>query len=311
MRDTSSAPIALIVSGDSYKGAFFKRTLKALFYIIEASDSFTAVDWLKSVQASLVIIDEKSLASTWPILADHIRKLAGYREVPILLITNNLKKNFLVEALNLGISDFINEPFDADEIFQRILVSTQSKPVTKKVSLLTRKFKKAPVAAPRKLSSPQRFVINEEAIKQIATVQKKHQSLCLLLLEVDDFQKLLLEIKESEEKLTEHINKYLNAQLRKLDSILPQGGGRFLMMMPNTSHRAAMAIAEMMRKDFQKHKFHFKNCTFTLSLSIGLVSLDKNSALTKSAYDQFGSLLGKVGKALGKAKQTGNKIVSE
>ncbi len=311
MQASSSIPVALVVSGDSYKSAFFKRTLKGLFYVLDAADSFTAVDWLKSIQASLIIIDEKSLATAWPILADHIRKLPGYKETPLLLITNNLKKNFLVDALSMGISDFINEPFEADEIFQRILVATESHPVAMKVSLMTKKFKKAPSAPPRNLSLPQRFVITEEAIKQVANVQKKHQSLCLLLLESDNFQKTVSNIQDAEEKLISHVHQYLKSHLRDLDVLLPQGNGRFLMMLPNTSHRAAMMIAETVRKEILEAKFHFKGREHTLSLSIGLVSLDKHSALAKSAYDQFDSLLGKVDKALLKAKQKGNKIVSE
>lgn len=312
MASSDSLPVVLVVSADSYKSAFFKRTLKGLFYVIDAIDSFTAVDWLKSVQASLIILDEKTLLNTWPIIADHIRNLSGYREVPLLLITNNLKKNFLVKALNMGISDFLNEPFDADEIFQRILVATQSKPVTKKITLMAKKFKKMPSTPPAKLSSPQRFVITEDAIKEIAIVQQKHQSMCLLLLEVDGFQKIAQEIgEEGMHKLLSHIKHVFKVHQRHLDVVLPQGNGRFLMMLPNTSHRAAMTIAETLRKEIQGKPFHIKSYSTPLSLSIGVVTLDKNSALSQSAYDQFGSLLGKVDHALNKAKRKGNQIVSE
>lgn len=310
MQSSSSTPIALIVSGDSYKNAFFKRVLKSSFYVIDAHDSFTAVDWLKSIHASLIVLDEKSLASTWPILADHIRKLPGYKDTPLLLITNNLKKSFLTSALNQGISDFINEPFEADEIFERILVATESKSVTKKVSLMAKKFKR-PASTPRKLSLPQRFVITEEAIKEIATVQKKHLSLCLMLLEVDNYQKTIALFEGEEEKLLSHTLGFLKSQLRNLDVLMPQGNGRFLMMLPKTSPRAAMMIAETVRKEFQEKKFHCQNRTYSLSLSIGLVSLDTHSALDKSAYDQFDSLLSKVDKSLALAKQKGNIIVSE
>lgn len=312
MKSSDTLPVALVVSADSYKSAFFKRTLRGLFYVIDASDSFTAVDWLKSVQASLIILDEKTLSNTWPIIADHIRKLTGYRDIPLLLITNNLKRSFLVKAINLGISDFLNEPFDADEIFQRILVATQSKPVTKKIVLMAKKFKKMPLAPPIKLCSPQRFVITEEAIKEIALVQQKHQSLCLLLLEIDEFQKIVHEIdKEVAENLLTYIQNLFKTHLRKLDVLLPQGNGRYLMMLPNTSHRAAMSIAETLRKEILQKPFQVGQISFPLSLSIGVVTLDKNSTLSQSAYDQFGSLLGKVDKALSKAKQTGNQIVSE
>ncbi len=312
MTSSDSLPIILVVSADSYKSAFFKRTLQGLFYVIDATDSFTAVDWLKGVHASLIILDEKTLSNTWPIIADHIRTLSGYREVPLLLITNNLKKNFLVKALNMGITDFLNEPFDADEVFQRILVATQSKPVTKKITLMAKKFKKTPSISPAKLSSPQRFVITEDAIKEIATVQRKHQSMCLLLLEMDGFQKIAQEVGEGgAQKLLSHIQHLFKTHQRRLDVILPQGNGRFLWMLPNTSHRAAMTIAETLRKEIQEKPFPIKSHSIPLSLSIGVVTLDKNSVLSQSAYDQFGSLLGKVDRALNKAKQKGNQIISE
>lgn len=153
MAKTESLPIVLIVSADSYKSAFFKRSLKGMFQVIDASDSFMAVDWLGSVQAAVIILDEKTFADTWTSIVEKIRNLSGYRAVPILLITNNLKKNFLVKAMNIGITDFLNEPFDADEVFQRILVATQSKPATKKVSMMTKKFKKAATTSLPKLSA--------------------------------------------------------------------------------------------------------------------------------------------------------------
>jgi two-component system, cell cycle response regulator len=312
MTTSDSLPIVLVVSADSYKSAFFKRTLKGLFYVIESSNSFTAVDWLKSVQATLIILDEKTLSNTWPIIADHIRNLSGYLKVPLLLITNNLKKNFLIKAMNMGISDFLNEPFDADEVFQRILVATQSTPVTKKITLMTKKFKKTSSTPPATLSSPQRFVITEDAIKEIATVQQKHRSLCLLLLEVDGFQKIAREIdEEGMQKLLSHVKHFFKVHQRRLDIILPQGNGRFLMMLPHTSHRAAMAIAETLHKEVQEKPFQIKSHSFSLSLSIGVATLDKNSALSQSAYDQFDSLLKKVDNALNKAKRKGNQIVSE
>jgi len=310
---SDSQPVALIVSEDSYKSAFFKRALKGMFHVIDASDSFTAVDWLKSVQASIIILDEKTLSTTWPIIAAHIRNLAGYREVPILLITNNLKKSFLVKAINIGISDFLNEPFDADEIFQRILVVTQSKPATKKIGLMAKKFKKTTASSSvSKLSAPQRFVITENAIKEIASLQQKHKLLCLLLLEIDEFQKMVEETgADGEGKLLSHLEQLLKLHQRPLDMILPQGNGRFLMVLPNTSHRAAMAIAETLRSEIPKKPFAFRNRHFPLSLSIGLAALDKNSPLSQSTYDQFGSMLKKVDNALSQAKQKGNKIVSE
>ena len=308
----ATEPVALIVTDDPYKSAFFKRTLRALYYIIETADSFTAIDWLKSLQASLIIIDEKALASTWMILAEHIRKLSGYRTTPILLVTNNLKKSFLVQALHAGVNDFLSEPFDQDEVFKRIVTTTESQPVTKKVTLMSKRFKKTPSGQLPKLSLPQRFVMNEDAIREIAKLQQEHPSLCLLLLEVDDIQKFQKEYgSEAAEAIVQAVEVLLKSQQRKLDVLIPQGGGRFLMLLPNTSHRATMAIAEMLRKEAKLNPAQHKGNAFAYSLSIGFVSLDKKTTLSENVYEEFNSLLGKVDKALTKAKKTNNHIQSE
>lgn len=290
----STIPIALIVSNDSYKHSYFKRILKELFHVVLAKDSFSSVDYLKSMLPSFIIIDEKSLPDTWMILAKHIRQLGEFREIPLLLITNNLKKKFLLKALNAGINDFLNEPFDSEEIYQRILVATQSTPMTKKMLMMTKKFKKIPRTEARKLTLPQRFVITEKAIKEIAKVQQKHHSLSLLLIELEHPQ---------HEAQSLDLQRLLEAHRRSLDVLLPQGGGRFLFMLPKTSQRAAIVIAETLSQEAQAQ-------APLLGLSIGVAFFDETSSL-KSAYDQFDTLLTKVNKALTKAKHKANKIASE
>lgn len=310
MQRTHSTPIALVVSQDPYKSSFFKRVLKGLFHVVSATDSFMGIDVLKSMQISLIIIDERTLTKTWMILAEQVRKLHGYREVPMLLITNNLKKNFLVHAINKGISDFINEPLDADEICQRILVATQSNPVTKKISLMTKKFKRAFAGQPLKQVLSRRFVVTEDAIREIASVQKKHSSLCLLLIEVDDFQKISQDIdQEGMATLLSYLKSIFQTYSRSFDMLLPQGGGRFLMMLPKTSHTAGLAFAETLKNEAHRQPFHYKRKSIPLSLSIGVVHLEKGTSF-ENPYDQFGDLLKKVDEALSKAKQTRNKIIS-
>jgi len=310
MRSSDTLPIILIVTADNYKSAFFKRTLKGLFNVIEISDSSAAVERLKNMQPSLIILDEKTLSTTWSIVASYVRIQSGYNHIPLLLITNNLKKSFMVGALNIGITDFLNEPFEQDEIFQRILAATQSKPGEKKVAMMTKKIKKTISPSLGKLSSPHRFVITEEAMKEVATAQKKYPSLSLLLLEIDDFQNIAHEMREDDvQKLLSHIRNLCRAHERHLELILPQGSGRFLLLLPNTTHQEAMELAETLRKEAQAKPFHAQTHLFSLSLSIGVVALDKDSS--QGAYDQVGSLLEKVDKALNKAKRKGNRTISE
>ena len=62
--------------------------------------------------------------------------------MPLLLITNQLKKKFISQALNAGVSDFINEPLDELEIGQRIAVALKFQQLQNKTSRIAGKLKK-------------------------------------------------------------------------------------------------------------------------------------------------------------------------
>ena len=99
-----SIPIVLVVIDDRYKSALLRKALKNAFSLFEIPDSFGAVEWLNHFHASAIILDQAALTKTWPLFVQHIRKLPEYEDVPILLISNNLKKTFLSQALNAGIT---------------------------------------------------------------------------------------------------------------------------------------------------------------------------------------------------------------
>src|SRR5271169_4945429 len=107
MTKAKELPIALIVVSNRYKSAQLKKALKNYFSIFEVEESFGAVEWLKYFQASVIILDEEALTKTWPAFVEHIRKLPNYIEVPVFLISSNIKKTFLSQAVKCGVSDFL------------------------------------------------------------------------------------------------------------------------------------------------------------------------------------------------------------
>lgn len=310
-KHSDSIPTLLLVTESAYQKTYFKKVLKNSFFLITSHDSFSAVDWIKSMPIDAIILDQKTLHSTWAILCQHVRQLPGCKTTPILLITNNHKKSFFLEALNLGVSDFIHEPLDGDEIYQRIIVSLQTKPVNKKMVLITQKIKKQTrPSLPRKRLSL-RFVTTEAAIKEISKVKKTHRPLSLIMLEIDDFQTLSESHPKSViDSVLAGAEKFLQNQLRKFDVLMPQGGGRFLILLPKTSHRAAMMIAEMIRKEVPDAIFSPRKKEIELTFSLGVIAYDEKIPMPKNAYDQFEELLIKVDSALKEAKKQGNQIIS-
>ncbi len=257
-------PVALVVSEDISKLAALKRFLKDSFHLIERSDVKEALELLKTAHVDLIILDAKIKQGHSIETAEKLRG-AVFKDTPILLITSNIKKSFAQIALNSGITDFINEPLDKDEIEQRIAVAFKNQDRPKKISQIAqRSTSKMRSSAP--LTS--REFLSDQAIKEIAKARKTSTNVSLLMIELDDFKKIPA---AKSDKAQEHLEKVLQENLRKNDILIPQGPGKFILMLPRTSNRAAEIIAETIRMEVLRTSF-----SIPLSVSIGLISLDKS-----------------------------------
>jgi PleD family two-component response regulator len=179
-------PVALVVSDDATKLSFLKRTLKNSFHLIERSDVKSALELLKHSRVDLVILDARVQTGHSIETAEKIRA-AVFLDTPILLITSNIKKSFAEVALHSGITDFINEPLDKDEIQQRIAVALKNQSRPKKISQIAQR------STPRMKSSASlstHAFLSDQAIKEIAKARKSSTIISLLMIELDDFKKI-------------------------------------------------------------------------------------------------------------------------
>jgi diguanylate cyclase (GGDEF)-like protein len=287
-------PIALVVSEDPAKLSVLRRILKNTVHLIERTDVKEALELLKTIHVDLVILDSKIKRGHNIETAEEIRA-AVFLDTPILLITTNIKKSFAQIALNSGITDFINEPLSKDEIEQRIAVALKNQDRPKKITQIAQR------STPKmKASTPlsARELLSDQAIKEITKARQTSTIISLLMIELDGFKKITSS-KSSEAQ--EHLENILHETLRKNDLLMPQGRGKFILMLPRTSRRAAEIIAETIRMEVLR-------TSFNISVSIGVMSLDKSAP--GSADEIFDRLLEGVKRATAEAKKTGNKIVS-
>jgi two-component system cell cycle response regulator len=313
MQSSYALPVVLIVSDDPSKINFLKRTLKS-FCIVGAENPAACLEWLHSMAIDVLIIDGKMGDSAALTFSKEVRAFKDLANIPILLISNNLKKAFTFQALNAGISDFINEPLDEKEIYQRILVAMKSKVVDQKIAFMASKIKDKTSTSLETEQFKMRFLINDKALKEVSKARKAAGALSLLLIELDSFKEFHRKWGDAlaEEALTA-LTHLLNRLLRKFDVLYPQGGGRFLLLLPKTSKSAATAIAETLREEVSSAALIPKKPDLFFTASIGVVSFDKASfdkagTESQNVYEQFDRLYDQGQKALDKAKKKGNSI---
>jgi len=283
-----SLPVVMAISSDRFKLSFLRKALRKDCHLIERQDSSSALEALQGSLIDIIIVDSDLPEIVVLDLCRAIRNHTPYAETPILLITPQLKKSYTQEALRAGVSDFINEPLDVDDIHQRFEVAQRMKKREAEISKLARKISSPKAKAPL----TERELLNDKAINAIAKARKNSGLVSVLMIELDSHK--------NPEALVQ-LSEVLQRNLRKHDILIPQTPGRFILMLPKTSNHAAKAIAETIRIEITSTR---------LSVSIGLISFDPATSTLENASEDFQRLLEGVSLAIEEAKKTGNRIVA-
>lgn len=124
-------PLLLITENPSVR-YFFKKHLESQFTLIEASREHTALQELCTSPLEVVVLDSHLESCDALELACKLRNRNLL--VPILLITGRLKKSFRDQALDAGVTDFLQEQLDLEEFETRIAILRKASESRKKTT---------------------------------------------------------------------------------------------------------------------------------------------------------------------------------
>jgi len=104
----------------------------------------------------------------------------------------------------------------------------------------------------------------------------------------------------------------IKEQVRACDIAARYGGEEFVIALPSTDIVLAQEIAERLRCAVNEHVYSFYDKELTVSISLGVATLDPKVSLLGETRDISQLLLDKADKALYRAKESGrNKVVAE
>jgi PleD family two-component response regulator len=115
----NAVKMILTVDDDSFCLDTLKNTLTGVqCNIMCATNGSTALNILRTHKPDLFVLDIDMPGMNGLELAEKLRSL-GYNE-PIIFITGNADKNYVIKAVNAGGSDFIVKPFNPQNVVTRI-----------------------------------------------------------------------------------------------------------------------------------------------------------------------------------------------
>jgi PleD family two-component response regulator len=300
---------ALVISNDPGKAYFFKKNLNGIYSILEVENEEHAIAWLKSTPIELIFLDFQSLEGSLAAFCEEAKKLTKPRKAPIFLISSILKKTFAEETLKAGVSDFLHEPLNEDELHEKITNQLAPPFLNKKVKTITKKFKPHSLIPKNTNIFLDKTLIRDKTLKTIIETKKNATPLSVFTIQLDSVNKLLREVGEQGlYEITEQLETLLKLSLRQKDFLITESPGQFLLLLPKTSPTAGKIIAEEIRREVLSTPLLTSKSEILVTISIGIMSFDKDLSSSAQAFEQFEFCLEKVKKSLPKK---GNIIISD
>jgi diguanylate cyclase (GGDEF)-like protein/PAS domain S-box-containing protein len=118
------------------------ETIDPNVYVKAFHNPEQAVEWLKTNDPDLVITDYKMPGMTGAEFTRQIRELSSCAEVPVVIVTAYTDRDFRIEALEAGATDFLLSPIDYAEFQPRVRnllrLSSHQRLIQKRAKILER-----------------------------------------------------------------------------------------------------------------------------------------------------------------------------
>ena len=121
-KEPENKPRILIVDDSEFNRAILKEILQENYEIIEANDGKEALLKIDEygMEISLVLLDIIMPEKDGFEVLKYMEEESLISDIPVIMISSEDSANYIRRAYEMGVSDYINRPFDASIVYQRV-----------------------------------------------------------------------------------------------------------------------------------------------------------------------------------------------
>ena len=131
-----------------------------------------------------------------------------------------------------------------------------------------------------------RLAYNEKIKQEFARWQRYAQPLSVCVIDVDKFKGVNDTYgHKAGDRVLKTIAEVCATKIRKMDFIARYGGEEFVLVLPQTPLDKALVVAENLRREIEKCKFHYDKMTVPITVSCGLAQMREGDT-TESVFER-------------------------
>ncbi len=268
-------PTLLAVTDDAAVRFWVKKQLDEEFFIVDAPKKHSALSAAQTTSFDFIIVDSELEDCDALELCRELKQILRTL-TPILLITGRLKRSYLDAAKEAGVTDFLNNQLDPEELRMRIQTIRKSHSLREKTQDISNAL--APKSDdPSSGTLKNRVLIHNQAIHALKQAKKEGVPVAALMIRIDRFDELQNRIGNGmQQQVIKPFTDLTQPLLSSTDFLVPSSEGRLIILMKNKTPEQGRALAERIKNDLSRQSFQTEEGPLHLTVSIVVSSLEAN-----------------------------------
>jgi diguanylate cyclase (GGDEF)-like protein len=262
------------------------------------SDPEEALLGCSEAAPDLVLVDYHMPKMNGVEFLQKFRNIPHLREVPLVMITGNEKKEALYEALEAGANDYLRKPVDAIEVITRARNLLELR--ARQIELAAANEQLYHLATTDQLTGlKNRRHFMEKLDSEVDRSSRYGRPCAVAILDVDLFKAVNDTYgHDVGDKVLQSLSQMLLDELRNVDLVGRIGGEEFALVLPETSKGQAWEVCQRLLARIRDARVTAAGVEVRFTASIGL-------AQVAMAGDQASAVLKRADEALYRAKHSG------
>jgi diguanylate cyclase (GGDEF)-like protein len=206
------------------------------------------------------------------------------QDVPVIILTGMNDRDRKIKGLDQGASDYITKPFDQEELIARVKVHLKIKKLQDELKRSNELLLELSNTDHLTGLFNRRYMM-EALDKEVQRSTRKGGTLSLIMLDIDHFKQVNDTFGHLQgDVVLQKVALQLQKELRSYDCAARYGGEEFVAILPDSSLKEAVFVADRIRLAVQGSRFSGPLSKLALTVSLGVACFSKEHCSTVDAF---------------------------
>ncbi len=250
----------------------------------EAEDGLEGFKKLLSAPVDIILCDLEMPRIDGFKFLSMLKSRPDLQDVPVLILTGMNDRELKIKGLDQGASDYITKPFDPEELIARVKVHLKIKNLQDDLKRSNELLLELSNTDHLTGLFNRRYMM-EALDKELQRSVRKNGPLSLIMLDIDHFKQVNDTYGHLQgDVVLQRVATQLQKELRSYDCAARYGGEEFISILPDSTLKEAVFVADRIRLSVQALKFSGDLSPLNITASLGVACFPVAGIATVDAF---------------------------